>query len=432
MLARRTERKSTKMTGTGRCEHRAWLIAAMLFLFMLINFADKAVLGLSAVPIMRELSLNHTQFGLIGTSFFVFFSVGAVGTGFLVNRVPSKWVLAAMVLIWSLCQIPMFLSVGLTALVANRVVLGLGEGPAYPVALHAAYKWFPDDRRPLPTSLIAIGAAVGTGIVAPAIVYVILTYSWHAAFGLLGAVGLLWCLVWSLLGREGPLTAHSPIGAGPNQQRFPYIQLISSRTFIGCVLIGFLAYWLVTIAVVWLPAYLEKGLGYSASEAGWIVSLPPLCQIVLMPSICSLSELLTRNGATSRLARGFVAAVSVLVAGLMTTLLPLSEGPVLPILCTALAFSVGNMIFCLGPVMIAELTSVEQRGAMLGINNAMFTLAGPLAPVVMGVIIDRGAVAAEGLRVAFIAAGACVTAGALLSLVLINPEADLRRMAQRA
>ena len=103
--------------------------------------------------------------------------------------------LAAMVLIWSLCQIPMFLSVGLTALVANRVVLGLGEGPAYPVALHAAYKWFPDDRRPLPTSLIAIGAAVGTGIVAPAIVYVILTYSWHAAFGLLGGVGFsgAWC-----------------------------------------------------------------------------------------------------------------------------------------------------------------------------------------------------------------------------------------------
>ena len=129
MLARRTERKSTKMTGTGRREHRAWLIAAMLFLFMLINFADKAVLGLSAVPIMRELSLNHTQFGLIGTSFFVFFSVGAVGTGFLVNRVPSKWVLAAMVLIWSLCQIPMFLSVGLTALVANRVVLGLRPAP---------------------------------------------------------------------------------------------------------------------------------------------------------------------------------------------------------------------------------------------------------------------------------------------------------------
>ena len=235
-----------------------------------------------------------------------------------------------------------------------------------------------------------------------------------------------------LLGREGPLTADRHIGAARNQERVPYGQLMSSRTFIGCVLIGFLAYWLVTIAVVWLSAYLEKGLGYSASEVGWIVTIAPLCQIVLMPGICSLSELLTRNGASSRRARGLVAALSVLVAGLMTMLLPLSEGPVLPILCTALAFLVGNLIFYLGPVMIAELTSVEQRGAMLGIYNAMFTLAGPLAPVVMGIIIDAETSAAEGFRVAFIATGACATAGALLSLVLINPEADLRRMAQRA
>ena len=62
----------------------------MLFIFMLINFADKAVLGLSAVPVMHELELNHTQFGLIGTSFFVFFSIGAIATGFLVNQVPTK------------------------------------------------------------------------------------------------------------------------------------------------------------------------------------------------------------------------------------------------------------------------------------------------------------------------------------------------------
>ena len=127
---------------------RAWTIVLMLFAFMLLNFADKAVLGLSAVPIMRDLGLNHTQFGLIGTSFFAFFSLGAVLVGFLVNRVPTKWVLAAMALIWSLCQLPMLLATSWSALLASRVVLGLGEGPAYPVALHSAFKWFPNERRP--------------------------------------------------------------------------------------------------------------------------------------------------------------------------------------------------------------------------------------------------------------------------------------------
>lgn len=105
---------------------RAWLIAGLLFSFMVVNFADKAVLGLSAVPIMRELGVTHTQFGLVGTSFFTFFSLAAVCIGFVVNRVPAGWMLIGMAFIWSMCQLPMLLTIGLPALIANRIVLGLG------------------------------------------------------------------------------------------------------------------------------------------------------------------------------------------------------------------------------------------------------------------------------------------------------------------
>jgi MFS transporter, ACS family, D-galactonate transporter len=66
---------------------------------MLINFADWAVLGLAAVPIMQELGLSHTEFGLIASSFFTLFSVGGMIGGLLVNRVATKWVLAALAVI---------------------------------------------------------------------------------------------------------------------------------------------------------------------------------------------------------------------------------------------------------------------------------------------------------------------------------------------
>src|SRR5262249_27992375 len=49
--------------------YRGWTIVALIFLFMLINYADKAVIGLSAVPIMRELGLSNTQFGTLGSAF---------------------------------------------------------------------------------------------------------------------------------------------------------------------------------------------------------------------------------------------------------------------------------------------------------------------------------------------------------------------------
>src|ERR1700726_47748 len=77
----------------------AWLIVTLLFLFMLINFADKAVIGIAAVPIMDELHLSPREFGLLGSSFFLLFSVSAVVTGFVVNRVETRWALLVMGLV---------------------------------------------------------------------------------------------------------------------------------------------------------------------------------------------------------------------------------------------------------------------------------------------------------------------------------------------
>src|ERR1700759_4587590 len=141
--------------------NRAWLVVALLFTFMVINFADKAVLGIAAVPIMKELQLGPREFGLVGSSFFLLFAVSSIAAGFLVNRAQTRWVLLAMGLVWALTQFPMLGPVGFGTILACRVALGAGEGPAYPVAFHATYKWFPNELRTLPTAMIAQGGAVG-------------------------------------------------------------------------------------------------------------------------------------------------------------------------------------------------------------------------------------------------------------------------------
>jgi ACS family D-galactonate transporter-like MFS transporter len=116
----------------------SWVIVTLLFFFMLINFVDKAIIGLAAVPIMNELQLTPKQFGLVNSSFFFLFSLSAIITGFIVNRVHARWALLTMALIWALTQFPMIGTVGFGTLIGCRVALGAGEGPAYPVALHAA------------------------------------------------------------------------------------------------------------------------------------------------------------------------------------------------------------------------------------------------------------------------------------------------------
>ena len=147
-----------------------------------------------------------------------------------------------------------------------------------------------------------------------------------------------------------------------------------------------------------------------------------------MPGICAVSESLKRRGVSSRLSRGGVACAGLLVAGVLSFALPLVSGPILPILCTALAFSCGTLIFSLGHVLVAEITPTPQRGSMLAINNAIATLAGPFAPVLMGMIVDTGADPVQGFRNGFMLIGAVVVIVALIAMMLIDPESDRLRL----
>ena len=410
---------------------KRWVIVVFMFLFMLINYADKAVIGLSAVPIIKELKLTHTQFGTIGSSFFLLFSLSGILVGFLANRVATKYLLLVMALVWACAQLPMIGTVGLGALIASRIVLGAGEGPAFPMAVHAVYKWFDDARRTLPTSVIACGAAFGAGIIAPGIVWIITHYSWHTAFGVLGVIGFLWALAWYFFGEEGPVGNPFLTGSSADSYRLPYRELLLSRTAIGVFIAGFVAYWALTLNIVWLAAYLVKGAGFSQIQAGWLIVFPSLTQIVLAPTIALISQRLIKSGVSSRIARGVFAGGVVLVAGICIMSFPGVDNLFLKVPLIVLGFSIGSVIYTLGPALIGEISPPSQRGAMLGITNSIHTLAGLAAPIIMGAIVDVGANPAAGFRTGFFVAGVFVAAGGVIAMLLINPEADLIRFRQR-
>src|SRR6266404_609471 len=267
----------------------AWKITFLLFLFMLVNFADKIVVGLAGVPIMTELKLEPEQFGLLGSSFFFLFSIAAIVVGFIVNRIDTRWVLLALALVWALAQFPMVGTIGFTTLLICRVILGAGEGPAASVAAHAIFKWFPDEKRTLPIAILSQGSA----------------------FGVLGVVGLMWAVAWLILGKEGPLVQTAAMAA--NEPRIPYFRLLTSRTFVGCVAATFGAYWALSLGLTWFTPFIIKGLGFSQQQAGFISILPWVFGAVIV--------LLTR-GFTTRGARGVLGAAPLIAGGAILAMLP--------------------------------------------------------------------------------------------------------------
>lgn len=149
--------RSATADGTRR---RARTVLALLALFIVVNAADKAVLGLTAGPIKDDLGLSATEFGAIASSFYLLFSLSAVSVGFLGDRIRPRPLLAVLALVWAAAQLPILLpATGFGALVATRVVLGAGEGPGFPLANYTAFTWFPEKRRALPSAVVVAGGA---------------------------------------------------------------------------------------------------------------------------------------------------------------------------------------------------------------------------------------------------------------------------------
>jgi MFS transporter, ACS family, D-galactonate transporter len=409
----------------------AWLIVALLFSFMLINFADKTVIGIAAVPIMQELKLSPSEFGLVGSSFYLLFALSAVVTGFVVNRVQTRWVLVAMGLVWALTQFPMMGAAGFGTLVACRIALGAGEGPAAPVALHSAYQWFPNELRTLPTAVILQGGAIGVMVALPLLNFIIVHYSWHWAFGVLGIAGLVWTAAWLALGREGSLAPDAATGAVPTPQRVSYGKLVLSPTMLASWCAAFGAQWGLSQALSWQGAFLIKGLGLTQSAIGLLGPLPASASVVAMLAAGWYSQRLLARGSSSRVARGILGGSCVALGGVALVLMPYLPGVPIKIALTTIGIALPSVIYVISNAVVGEITPAAQRGALLAIGTAVGTSAGLLAPYVMGSLIENAATPLDGFNTGFMICGVIMLVGGIVGMALIRPEREAMQWARK-
>src|SRR3954468_1598349 len=435
MSAQGTQPAAGKMTGTSKEKSKetpkgAWKITFLLFLFMLVNFADKIVVGLAGVPIMTELKLEPEQFGLLGSSFFFLFSISAIVVGFIVNRVDTRWVLLVMAAVWAIAQFPMVGTVSFTTLVICRIILGAGEGPAFSVAAHAVYKWFPDEKRTLPTAILSQGSAFGVILAVPALNWIIVNHSWHYAFGALGGVGLMWVVAWLVMGKEGPLVQTAAMAAA--DPPVPYFQLLTSRTFIGCCAATFGAYWALSLGLTWFTPFIVQGLGFSQQDAGWISVLPWVFGAVVVLIAGWVSQVMLTRGFTTRGARGVLGSVPMVVGGSILMVLPHVDGAGLQIAFLVVGSGLCGSIYVMCPPMLGEFTPVSQRGAVISIYGAIYTLAGIIAPSVMGSVIQRAAVPIDGYMTGFTINAVIMVVSGLSGLLLLWPNTERARLEAQA
>ncbi|NKX52151.1 MFS transporter, partial [Arthrobacter deserti] len=83
-----------------RRTRRGWTITVFLLVLMMISWADKAILGIVAVPLLKALGITPEQFGPLGSAVFMLFGVAQLVAAPIANRISSKWILLVLCLVW--------------------------------------------------------------------------------------------------------------------------------------------------------------------------------------------------------------------------------------------------------------------------------------------------------------------------------------------
>lgn len=412
---------------------RAWLITAMIVAFMLINYADKSVLGLAAVPIMDELDISNSTYGMISSSFSILFSLSGLVVGFISSRVSSRALLFTMALLWAVAQLPVLIVAAVPTLIAGRVLLGAAEGPAASMSMHALYKWFPFDRRGLPSALQISGAALGTLIAAPVVTWLITAFGWRSAFAALAVTSVTWSLIWWRVGHDGPYGQPRPTRSGtsapqPVEPRLPYRKLLLNGTVLGSIAGAFGASWALALSHAWLPAYFRTQLDMTPGGAATVISAISAFSFVLLLAVSPFADALNRRGVSSRWANGAPQGIAVAVAGLAMASFSFVGGGWPQLLLIAVAFGGHAIVFPLHYMTTAAVAPTHQRGALFGIVAATGTLPGLVAPYLTGHLLDTADSQSAGYTGSFLLSAGVMLLSGLTALVCIRPERDARRL----
>ncbi|HWD03582.1 MAG TPA: MFS transporter [Amycolatopsis sp.] len=433
----RTVRDPLSGVDTSTIRRRGWTVTLLLLAFMIVNYADKAAVGLAGVDIKADLGLSNEQFGLVQSSFYWLFAVGAIVFTGLSDKIGARWLVGGLGALWCLSMVPLAGSVGFTVLIGSRVLLGLAEGPASAVAAHVVHSWFTPKRRALPSSLIFTGVALGPLLASPVLTWVITTYDWHHAFLVLIVAGALVVAAWLAVGRTGPVssatTRESDTATGAVlPDRVAWSKLLRRPTLWGIALLLFCGYWSVSLKVTWLPLYLREGIGYSPGEAGWLVTLPYASGAVLSVLCGWLSGRMTVRRISTTLTRGIVPSLLFCATGATMIGFTLLHRGIGQMILITLAFSLTTAVWGVAMAGLSDVVPGKQRGTVLGAVVAVHSLGGIVAPIVLGTFVDSGATLAAGYGRGFLAAGVVILVGSAIAGFLIRPDKDSHTVAALA
>jgi len=361
-------------------------VLILLALSAFINFVDRGNLSAAAPLLKAELGLSDSQLGILLAAFFWSYALFQITSGWLVDHIDVKWMLAAGFFVWSVATAATGLAGSFALLLAARLVLGVGESVVYPSYSKILARYFTEDQRGLANSIIITGFYTGPafGLFFGGILMG--RYGWRSFFLVLGLLSLIWLLPW-LQGMPPDRVKHST--ASSSQEETPGIlEILKLRSAWGtCAALACLDY-LSYFFLTWMPTYLVRGRNFSMDQmAGVMGAAYVICALVA--ATCGwLSDLWIAAGAAPTLVRKGFTSIGMAGAAIFVVPCVLAGPRVATVMVILVAASLGVSSSNVWAI-TQTLAGPRAAGRWTGIENFVGNLGGAVAPALTGFVLGR-------------------------------------------
>src|SRR3984957_4134330 len=255
-----------------RLGSRPWFFIALITVAIGISYFDRQALPVAISAIQRNIPISNAQFALLQAAFLATYALLYAGGGKFLDTVGTKVGFAVSMTWWSVaCALHGFAQ-GLTLLVMARLLLGMGEGAAFPAATRVIAEWLPATERATAMGIINAGTALGSVLAPPLIGLILLLGSWRYIFFFAASLGLAWAACWLVIYRQ-PAELASRDTAGV-VATIPWLQLLSSGRVLGFVGAKFLSDSAWFFCLFWLPKYLYDARGFDVKQVSYFAWIP--------------------------------------------------------------------------------------------------------------------------------------------------------------
>jgi ACS family D-galactonate transporter-like MFS transporter len=363
-----------------RLSHVLLLLALSVF----INYLDRGNLSIAAPLLKNEFQLSATQLGVLLSSFFWTYSFFLPVSGWLVDRLDVKWVLASGFFLWSAATAATGAAHAFGALLLARLALGAGESVSYPACSTILSRYFPEHKRGLANASIVAGMALGPAFGTLAGGILMSRFGWRPVFLAAGMASLLWLLPWLRWMPSGHMDSPSQSGLSAPGMLQILEQQSAWGTCIGLFCMNYLMYFLLT----WLPFYLIHERHFSLAAMAKIAGSAYFLMAVAATSAGWVSDRCISSGKTPTLVRKTIMVVGQVVAGISLAACVVS-GPVLSVVCLLFAAAFWGISASNTWAITQTLAGPQAAGKWTGLQNFLGNLAGWIAPVLTGWVVDK-------------------------------------------